>query len=181
MNQMVLFMTERTYWQTLRKIGWLKCVSKSQQQKIRDSLKKTRGANPEWAYLCLNQTAFDTECIDEPGSYRRVLKSLARDSNGLFCPTHIKEEDVTLGKRRYAIKVSFRHDGESFSVTVPHEGDHFEMSVLDLVNEALETSGIRERFVELPPVDQCAFLALIPPEIYDKAVAQKLIPARRSP
>jgi hypothetical protein len=171
-------MTADLYWRKWQKIGWLRYVPKHQQEEIRACLEKNFKANPKWAYLCLNQAGIDSECIDGPGSYRSVLKDLARDSHGLFHPTRIREEHVALGKRKHGIKVSFSHDGKRFSTTVPFDGDYFEMGILDLVNESLAASGTKERFIELPAVDQLVFLVLVPPSIYDKAVAAKLIPGR---
>jgi hypothetical protein len=170
--------TAEAYWNEMKKIGWLDYFTAEQQQDTLARLRKSFQDGGEWAYLCFSQAGFDTECIDEPGSYCKVLEDLGSYSNGIFHPTELNEEHLTLSKRRHATKVSFQHDGNAFSATVPHDSDWFDMAVVELANRALEASGRPERFMELPSPDQCAFLAIVPPAIYEKAVARKLVPTK---
>lgn len=169
-------MTERTFWAKLNRIGWLDYVPEATRPTLRAQIKKGLATDPDTIHLALNRAAFDAECIDEPGVYCKILKQLADESGSLFHPTKLEEEDVALGKGRYGIKVSFRHEGKQFSVTVPHHNDWFDVAVLDLVNQALEASGVEERFIILPADSQILFLALVPREVYEHAVAEKLIP-----
>jgi len=171
-------MTGKAYWQKLEKIGWIDYIPKERREESRSQLEKNLGGEvPEWAFLALTQAGFDSETIDGIGpdelSYHSILKELAKDSNGVFRPTNIKDELVDRGK---SIKVTFRHTGKTFSCTVPFESDYFQLGVLDLVNEALESCQAQERFIPLPAVDQMLNLVFVPPGIYQKAVAQKLIP-----
>lgn len=175
-------MTERAYWEKLKKIGWLEYIPKSLQAEIRARFKKNYKTDPTRAHLSLNQTGFDSECIEGIGSnngcsYHDVLKQLAKDSGGVFHPTHIKDEFVKHGRTR-SINVSFRHDRTTYACNVP-DSDYFDMSVLDLVNEALEASGRDERFIVVPSDDQLVFIVIVPPEVYERAVDAKLIPASR--
>jgi hypothetical protein len=63
---------------------------------------------------------------------------------------------------------------------VPFETDWFECEVLDLINQALESSGRKERLIALPSVDQLVFIVFVPPDIYEQAVAEKLIPRKKT-
>lgn len=168
-------MTEQAFWTKLTKIGWLKYVPKQRHAEIRSRFKKAFKSDPDWVHLALHQTGFDSECIDGPKSYCQLLRDLATDSNGIFRPTQIKAELVKKG-RKASINVSFRHKGKAFSCVVPFETDWFQHEVLDLVNQALESSGREERFIVLSTNDQLMFLVIVPPAVFDKAVEAGLIP-----
>src|SRR5262249_51703603 len=153
-------------------IGWLKYLPTDMHKEVREQLRKNlSGPQPEWAFLALTQTGFDTECIDDENSYVEVLKDLAKSSRGVFAPTNIKADC-----KKKTITISFNHHGKSYSCQVPFDSDWFDASVMDLVNKSLEESKAAERFILLPAVDQIANIVIVPPLIYEKAVKEGLIP-----
>ena len=165
-------LNDKTYWQKLEDIGWLKYLPADMHEEVREQL-RTNLSRPEtqWAFLALTQAGFDSECIDDENSYVKILKDLAKDSRGVFAPTNIKAEC-----KKKTIKISFDHRGKSYSCQVPFESDWFEFSVLDLMNKALEESKAEERFILLPAADQLANIVILPPAVYEKAVKEGLIP-----
>lgn len=170
-------MTERTYWQKLKKIGWLDFLPQDKHDEVRKQLKQNLSdEDPDYAFLALAQGGFDIECIMGVGdslSYAAALKELAELSGGVFRPTQIKDEFVN---RKRGIKVSFHHGRKQYSCTVPYESDHFDMTVLELANQALTDSDVKQRFIALPQADQFVNLVFVPPSVYEAAVREKLIP-----
>ncbi len=174
-------MTAQQFWRKLKEIGWLDHVPKSKQAAMRKNI-ETLLNNPKHCiqvFEALTQHMLDMECIYDSGpdklSYHQELLDLAKNSRGLFRPTEIKDE---FNESSTAVTISFRHDGKLFSCTVAYESDWFDMAVLKLVNRALKTSGIQERFIPLPEFDQCLYLVLVPTEVYRAAVREKLIPTQ---
>ena len=162
-------MTEKTFWQRLKKIGWLDYLPEDSHEEVRGQLKKNlQKPNSKWAFLALAQGGFDVEI----NSYKDVLEGLAQASRGIFHPTQIKELWL---KKEDADKISFQHNSQDFSCTVPHAG-WFDLKVLELVNQALEISGTTQRFIPLPAADQFLTLVFVPPSVYEAAVKEKLIP-----
>lgn len=172
-------MTERTYWQKLKKIGWLDYLPQEMHAEVRKQLKQNLSDDPQLAFLALTQGGFDIECIMDAGtdelSYAAALRDLAEVSRGVFEPTQIEDAFV---KRRRAIQVSFRHGRKKYSCIVPYDNDYFDMTVLELVNRALAESDVKQRFIVLPDVDQFVNLVFVPPQVYAAAVREKLVPSQ---
>jgi hypothetical protein len=162
----------------LEETGWLAEMPETYREKL---LKQLREDSYEAGYLYLATVDFDTECIesfgpdnlDDINSYYKIIRLFAEGSWGLFTPTNIRDE---CDESAQIVHVGFDFDGERFEVTVPYQGDWASEEVYILVNKALESRGIPQRFIALPVLDQCIYAAFISPAVFDKTVASGAIP-----
>jgi hypothetical protein len=129
--------------------------------------------------------AYDTETLygigDTPGtdldSYTKIIRYYAKHSWGQFDPQEIKE---SWDEDAQTVTVSFAAGGEPFETTVPMQSDWFQEGVHTLINEALEKTGVPQRFLLIPVLDQVVHHAFITEETMKKAEAAGLFPSMQA-
>lgn len=162
----------------LEESGWLVEMPEKHRGKLLEQLGEDKS---EAGYLNLATVDFDTECIenfgpddsDDINSYYKIIRLFAEGSWGLFTPTNIRDEYDQAGE---VVHVGFDFGGERFEITVPFEGDWASEEVHELINQALESHGVPQRFIALPVLDQCIYAAFISPAVFDRAAAAGAIP-----
>jgi uncharacterized protein (TIGR02996 family) len=170
-------------WARLHQVGWLDWVPEENRMDLWERFARVRAEDPDFAFLALGALGFDGECImgesgpDEPLSYYAKLQQFAAASKGRFQP--VKIMDRVDWQLRYTT-VSFAHNGLEYRWDEHTASDWFSDKVLDLVNRALKESGVKERFIALPAVDQCWSLVFVPPSVYARAVKAGLIPTQEA-
>jgi hypothetical protein len=159
------------FWDEVKRIGWLNYVPQSQHEELfRQIEQNLEGDDPGLTWMALVQGTF------EPGSdpIDEVVAMLKDISNGKFVPTNIQIEPRP---RDNLIAVSFDHAGKRFSEVLADESDlDWFTSLLGLANTAVESTGINERFIQLPAVD-FVNLVFVSPTVHEAAVKAKLLPA----
>jgi hypothetical protein len=164
------------YWRKLEKIGWLDFVYDEAKADLRRRLWGQSGECDQRACFALTQYSFDWESVLDEQSYFKLLHDLALFSNRAFRPLDIRCKR----SEESSATVSFSHSGKFYSCILSMDTDIVDDAILDIVNQAIADSGRDEQFIDLPRVDQCAYLVLVPPAVYDRAVAEGLIPAENA-
>ncbi len=160
-------MTIDKYWKKLEKCGWTEYLSEAEKKEFHSQLRKNLKSKTEkeLAFLALVQWCFEPLSLTNPA----IIRSLAKFKPKLFHPTQIKETKA--GRDR--VKVSFLHNDEKYETTF-NLGD--EIEILDLANQVLQNTKVKERFIVLPAVDEWVNLVFVPTDVYEAAVREKLIP-----
>jgi hypothetical protein len=165
-----------SYWRKLKRIGWLNDLADEEMVEIRVTLKKgfESDTDPIFAFLALSRFAFDSEGFSFERRYIDTIKIFAENSNRAFTPTRIQETCKDSKKR-----VAFTHNGKRYACVIDIL-DWFDDAILDLINQAMEDTGVEKRFITLPAADQIASFVCVPPKIYEKAISTGLIPTQRN-
>ena len=158
-------LTWHELWDGLAKSGWLSDLGRERSQELKTKLESSEDSDSDLMWSRLADLSFAVACIFEAkegkGPYESILESYAAASRDLFHPCDLEDELDPVGRRA---RISFEHDGRSYTCAVPWQDDFFRDEVHDLINEALADSGIEQRFVFLP-ADESGdlLLALIRP------------------
>lgn len=96
---------------------------------------------------------FDTECVEDPGSYAPLIKELAAMTGGALRISNIVDE-VECGQA--GAELSFDCNGRRVCIAFDQEDDWFAPLVLECLAALLNASGSPLRFFWVDSGDQCA-------------------------
>jgi hypothetical protein len=161
--------------------GWFDEVPAENQKKIEANVREYFQNDRLFTFLGLSDFSFDAyECIygdsSSPLSYTGVFRDFIAHSQDRFQPQDMFEKNVKFGDR-YMTIVAFTHQGKRYQVQFP-PNKSFDILVSRLITQALSESGCKQLFLDLPYIDQCAWVAFISPETYHKAEMLDLIPPK---
>jgi hypothetical protein len=162
--------TEETYWRRLKKTGWLKYLPIETQPGVRAAIAKNLRSDPNHAYLALTQGGIEAGCF----SAKEILKELARTSRNVFHPVDIRENES-----KEILDLSFTFNKTKYASSMPADPSSIWDETLSLANKSLAENRVEERFIVLPGVDAWLNLTFIPPNVYRKACAEKLLPGKK--
>jgi hypothetical protein len=165
--------TAKQYWKALAKSGWLELVPKDNHEPMRAHIEELFESNAPFVYTALCTGGYDAEMIENNGDYSRLVAMYREASSGVFDPTDVTDS-VDYDTRQATIAFTFR--GTHFARQIPFESDYVDPAFDDLVNEALASANVRQRFIQMPTDDQCAALTFMDPEVYERACDLGLIP-----
>jgi tetratricopeptide (TPR) repeat protein len=164
----------KTYWQKLKKIGWLDYLPEDLHDDVRSQLETNLKDKEEPQFVCMALALGGFEAGSTDG--KSVLQELARASRGVFRPTRI---NITPVKKDPPFELSIQHDKKKFSCLISSEFDNLPSpdyeNILNLANQSLKATAAQERFFALPVVDVFFNLVFVPPSVYKAAVKEKLI------
>jgi hypothetical protein len=160
------------YWAKLRATGWLDYVPAVRHAELHDQLEKNL-ANEG---IRAAPYALATGTFDSADSSSDIVHQLESASHGVFVPTAIHVAD---GPDQSTL--SFSHSGRCYSVSIPDgvvDWARFE-AVMEIANHALADAAAPQRFRHMPGTSGgLVGIVCIPPDVFAKAQAAKLIPNR---
>ena len=161
------------YWRKLEEIGWLEFVRDEERADLRKRLWGNSGGEcDQRTCFVLTRYSFDWEYEQDAQSYVKLIRELALISNRVFRPEN--ERCAVSGDN--SATLSFSHGGKVYSCVVSMDTDIVDESILDLVNEAIADGGSDVQYIDLPRIDQCAYLVLVPPDVLCAAEAGLIPP-----
>jgi hypothetical protein len=92
--------------------------------------------------------SFDTECIEDNGSYTRVLEHLKDIAKGCFDICNIQDNIDYDGKLSW---VSFEYEGKMYKWDLIFDDDWFYVGLIEKINELLNETARRKRFYSYSP------------------------------
>jgi hypothetical protein len=170
-------MTLEDYWKQLDAVGWLDGRSDGQRRELRRRLEEAyaradEDASPIDLVHALADLEFDPECVEGEGDYASIVERYARASRGKFAPTSVADH---VDHDRSVAEVAFEFAGRRFECKVACDTEWFDERVHDLINEALATAKVPERFIALPAIGQFAHIAFTRESAYQAALERSLI------
>lgn len=165
----------------LKLTGWFDEVPPENQEKIERNVRGYFQHNRLFTFLALSDFSFDAyECIygdsSDDLSYTGVFREFVAHSRGCFEPYDMLEKNVKVDNR-YMTIVAFTHHEKRYQAQFsPHKS--FDILVSRLIDQALRESGCKQLFIDLPYIDQCAWVTFISRETYLKAEMLDLIPPK---
>ncbi len=158
----------------LEKCGWFSEIGEEKSKILKEKI-ENGDEEMQLGVLSIADVDIDVECIDDFGShdgeiidsYTAILHALSEASDGVFLPTKIKDE---LDEEKNVVAVSFEFNGNVFSEELKYDNDWADPRIFDLVDKALESANIQQKFMALPYPDQVAYLTFITPKTYAKAL-----------
>lgn len=170
-------MDATAYWAALREIGWGEGLPERELDALEQAVIVAFAENPQLAWMSLAACSPDSELIyalDGPLSYVGVLDALAEGSRGQFEPHEVVSE-ISTGQ----LTVRFQQAGKQYTFVTQPESDYVDARLLEVVNRALAESQVRQRFWQLPAVDQLWQCAFETEPIWRAANEQGLLPQPR--
>jgi hypothetical protein len=178
-------MTADRYWAGLERCGWLAelraTTAATLKQRINRAFVARDFLERAHVYYALATVVFDSECIQDQGPsegegehcYYDVITLLAQHSHGAFKPTNIHDRlELDQGKA----SIAFDHGNHHYERTLAQPSDWIDVSVVDVVNQALADIQARGRFIALPACDQLIYLVFSSEPIYQCIITAGLIP-----
>ena len=173
---------DEEFLQGVEAAGWREELPEDAWQALCERTKRcvAEGDRP---YMGASDYIFDTEMIDgvgrseRPGelaSYSDLLVFLGERSYGRFVPEDIVDVFHDDAQEH---EVGFRLGEQTFSTRFAYAGDWLSDAFLDLVTEALEATGVEQRFQVLPVVDQAIHGLFLSDAAYERAQAAGLFPS----
>ena len=173
-------MSVQDYITKLQMSGWFDDIPSQHHAILQQEVQRRFEEDRLDTFLALSPFGFDAyECIYEPPpgdlSYYGILHLFEKYSNGQFCPPQI--EEYTIEEQPYPTQtfVAFGHQNKRYECVVQC-GKSFDFAVLHMINRALQDNGVKQQFIALPTVDQCAEMVFVSPMTYKAAHDHGLIP-----
>ncbi len=159
---------KQVYIDTLESIGWFE-LPQNDKEKITERVNENKDAN--YCLFALTHVGFDGESFDEIDDYDSIIKEFLQYPSCNHLKAEVSGDHETLyikinGKSEYFVEIDLE---ETFG--------WFNSEVLDFLNdEVFSNEGIEERWINLPPCDQCAEMIFVPTDLYDKAIEHGILP-----
>lgn len=91
---------------------------------------------------------FDTECVEDNGSYISIMKKFSSLAQGAFDICNIKDSVDFNSKKAW---VSFDFQGKNYKRDLRLDDDWFDTKLIDMINDLLRISGSKKRFYTYSP------------------------------
>ena len=129
----------------------------------------------EWHRL----TGFDCEDVEWPADHTCIVHYLAAVTGDKFAVKDI----VQTAEPNDKLRLAFRHQGNSHSLTFQHNGSWINLSgTLDGLNSILKQIGLQERYIELyNGGGQAAAVAFVLPDVFLPAARELHIRLESTP
>ena len=162
-------MKVQTYWNKLKKTGWLDHVPTARHAEIKGQLARNLAERPSEAHAAL------AEGVIEAGesSPSAVLQALCTAATGHFSPREVSEKRIAKN-----VRLSFRLDQTEFASEMSTDPTTVVAETVQLANQSLSQSGRAERFFVLDGRD-CGLIVFVPQTVLHRAREAKLIPGRK--
>jgi hypothetical protein len=113
---------------------------------------------PPWRNHCVNLWHFDTECIEDEGSYVGIAKRMAEMTQGALSIRNVKDEvDIEAG----VASLAFEHEGTPVRLDLDVNDDWVDPAVFSLFVRLLAISDPSRIFLHLDLKGQDCILACV--------------------
>lgn len=163
-------MNAQTYWNKLKKTGWLDGIPSARHAEIKAQLARNLAKCPAEAHAALAQGVIEAG----ESSPSAILRALSVAASGAFVPTSVSEKKVARN-----LQLSFRSGQTEFNHEMPDDPVSIMTETVEVANQSLAKSGRSERFFVLDSSD-AALIVFVPPSVFQRARAAKLIPGRKT-
>jgi len=160
----------------LKAIGWFEGRSPGAAGELLEHLKEVEadGYPGELLYRQIADVTYLTDGAEDEDSYEQLIQEFATASRGRFAPASVASEEDEGGEGLQ--KVTFTLAGRQYAIPYDPESKYIEADIAQVINTALATAGVKERFYYLPTVDEEIALVFVRPEVHAAGVTRGLIP-----
>lgn len=163
----------------LKAIGWFEGRSPGAAAELLEHLEQVEadGYPGDFLYREIADVTYLTDGAEDEDSYEQLVQEFATASRGLFAPANIASEEDEDGEGLQ--RLTFTLAGREYSIPYDPESKYIEADIAQVINGALATAGVKERFCYLPTVDEEIALVFVRPEVHTEAVTRGLIPSSK--